>query len=85
MRDPAAGPISETFDAWLRGAVTRGAAERDAALTGWARAPAARAAHPREEHLLPLMVAAGAAGSDPAEIAYSGTFMGWRLSGIHFG
>ena len=35
---------------------------RDAALARWAQAPGARARHPREEHLLPLMVVAGAAG-----------------------
>jgi aromatic ring-opening dioxygenase catalytic subunit (LigB family) len=39
-------------------------------LAGWEAAPAARAAHPREEHLLPLMVAVGAAGDDPANPSY---------------
>ena len=34
----------------------------DLRLTAWASAPGARGAHPREEHLLPLMVIAGAAG-----------------------
>ena len=43
---------------------------RAAALADWERVPSARAAHPREEHLLPLMVAVGAAGSDPAERIY---------------
>jgi aromatic ring-opening dioxygenase catalytic subunit (LigB family) len=33
-------------------------------LVDWENAPSARLAHPREDHLLPLMVAAGAAGSD---------------------
>ena len=36
----------------------------------WKSAPSARAAHPREEHLLPLMVAVGAAGDDVAELTY---------------
>jgi aromatic ring-opening dioxygenase catalytic subunit (LigB family) len=33
-------------------------------LVDWENAPSARLAHPREDHLLPLMVAAGAAGND---------------------
>jgi len=37
---------------------------RNAGLANWAQAPAARYAHPREEHLMPLLVAAGAAGND---------------------
>ncbi len=45
----------------------------------------ARQAHPREEHLIPMMVAAGAAGADRATIAYNGTFAGLRLSAYHFG
>ncbi|MFO1227399.1 DODA-type extradiol aromatic ring-opening family dioxygenase [Roseateles sp.] len=51
---------SAAFDAWLQQALPdpTGRAER---LMAWAQAPAARIAHPREEHLLPLMVAAGAA------------------------
>lgn len=82
---PPARPISETFDAWLRESATLPAAERDARLVQWAEAPAARQAHPREEHLLPLMVIAGAAGADRGRVAYNGTFAGVRLSAYHFG
>jgi aromatic ring-opening dioxygenase catalytic subunit (LigB family) len=39
-------------------------------LAAWEAAPSARAAHPREEHLLPLMVAVGAARGDMAELTY---------------
>ena len=53
--------------------------ERDQRLAAWASAPSARAAHPREEHLLPLMVIAGAAGADRGRTAYSGTLAGLRL------
>jgi aromatic ring-opening dioxygenase catalytic subunit (LigB family) len=68
---PAAYGPSREFDAWLNGALLGGsAADRDKLLTDWESAPSARAAHPREEHLLPLMVAAGAAGDDPATLAY---------------
>ena len=52
---------------------------------GWGSAPGARQAHPREEHLLPLMVAAGAAGSDLAVLGFAGTAFGVRLSSYHFG
>jgi aromatic ring-opening dioxygenase catalytic subunit (LigB family) len=58
--------------------------ERNSRLTQWASAPAARAAHPREEHLLPLMVASGAAGDDRAVVGFNDTFGGLRLSSYHF-
>jgi aromatic ring-opening dioxygenase catalytic subunit (LigB family) len=82
--NPEANAVSETFDAWLRDVMLRDAVERDAALAEWADAPAARLAHPREEHLLPLMVAAGAAGDDRATLAFNGTMVGHRLSAYHF-
>jgi aromatic ring-opening dioxygenase catalytic subunit (LigB family) len=44
--------------------------ERTAQLLQWEKAPMARAAHPREEHLLPLMVALGAAEQEPAACVY---------------
>ena len=85
FRDPRSRPIAETFDQWLREAATRAPAERDRALANWAIAPAAREAHPREEHLIPLMVIAGAAGEDRGNVAYNGTFAGLRLSAYHYG
>ena len=85
MGDPRAGAVSEVFDAWLRDAATSPPERRDALLTAWASAPAARAAHPREEHLIPLMVIAGAAGADLGKVAYNGTMMRWRLSAVHYG
>ena len=78
------GP-SEAFDKWLNEAVTAAPEERDSRLAAWARAPSARAVHPREEHLIPLMVAAGAAGADRGRNAYNGTLVGLRLSAHHFG
>lgn len=80
-----ASRLSEEFDAWLRDAATAGPEERDRRLGRWLDAPAARFAHPREEHLLPLMVVAGAANRDRGRVAYGGTFMGARLSAFHFG
>ncbi len=76
---------SETFDAWLRETTVLEEGARDARLASWTQAPAARAAHPREEHLLPLMVVAGAAGSDRGRVTFAGTFAGVRISAHHFG
>jgi aromatic ring-opening dioxygenase catalytic subunit (LigB family) len=81
----SARPIAESFDAWLRETIALPASERDARLMQWESAPAARQAHPREEHLLPLMVIAGAAGDDRGTVAYNGTIVGLRLSAHHFG
>jgi hypothetical protein len=41
--------------------------------------------HPREEHLLPLMVIAGAAGTERGVIAYRGELFGVAISAYHFG
>jgi aromatic ring-opening dioxygenase catalytic subunit (LigB family) len=76
--------IATTFDAWLHETAVLPAAERDRRLIDWAAAPAARAAHPREEHLLPLMVVAGAAGEDRGSIGWSGNMLGVRISAVHF-
>jgi aromatic ring-opening dioxygenase catalytic subunit (LigB family) len=54
-------------------------------LRQWSNAPSARLAHPREEHLLPLMVIAGAAGDDLGHVAYSGTILGLKVSAFSFG
>lgn len=83
--DPRSVAISQAFDGWLREAATAEADKRDALLAQWAKAPMARAAHPREEHLLPLMTAAGAAGADQGRLAFSGTMLGAQLSAYTFG
>lgn len=68
---------SHAFDAWLRDAMALPPARRTAALLDWESAPAARMAHPREEHLLPLMVVVGAAEHDAATVPYhEDAFMG---------
>jgi len=64
------GPSRE-FDAWLRGVLLTGdPKDRARQLAAWEAAPSARAAHPREEHLLPLMVSVGAAEADVATLSY---------------
>ncbi len=65
---------SAAFDAWLQSTVVHSSPMvRADKLCAWESAPAARHAHPREEHLLPLMVAVGAAGDDPATCVYHET------------
>jgi aromatic ring-opening dioxygenase catalytic subunit (LigB family) len=51
----------------------------------WDAGPAARNAHPREEHLLPLMVAAGAAADESGKRIFTDVAMKARLSGYRFG
>jgi aromatic ring-opening dioxygenase catalytic subunit (LigB family) len=78
--------LSATFDAWLTEAITDlNHSARDEKLAHWATAPAARDAHPREEHLIPLMVAAGAAGNDIGRHTYSDRVMGSAISAYQFG
>ncbi len=76
---------SNRFDEWLNDAVTGAPEARDAQLAAWSRAPEARFAHPREEHLLPLMVAAGAAEGERAQRVYHNDVMGAATSGFRFG
>lgn len=76
---------SEAFQTWLIDAVTGPSGERAAKLRAWASAPFARMCHPREEHLIPLLVVAGAAGADPGALTWSGPFMGPLQAGFHFG
>jgi len=82
---PQSSHAAEAFDSWLRESVTLEQSERDQRLGDWANAPSARQAHPREEHLLPLMVIAGAAGADRAHVPYNGKILDLRLSAYHFG
>ncbi|HEX8603098.1 MAG TPA: class III extradiol ring-cleavage dioxygenase, partial [Pseudoduganella sp.] len=83
----AGAAASHQFDGWLRQAMALAPKERSIALMNWDHAPAARAAHPREEHLLPLMVALGAAEEDAATVVYhEEAFMGaLAVSSFRFG
>ena len=76
--------LARQFDDWL----TETAEEpygRDEKLIDWQSAPAARACHPREEHLLPLMVAAGAARNEPGRRVFHDIIGGKAMSGYAFG
>jgi aromatic ring-opening dioxygenase catalytic subunit (LigB family) len=81
---PAFTAKSEAFDAWLDRAMTDPAA-RDDAIRRWDQAPYAREAHPREEHLAPLFVAAGAAQGEPGKVVFRDEVMDVALSAFEFG
>ena len=81
----AAKGASAAFDAWLDETAKAPPAEREARLTAWDKAPGARACHPREEHLLPLMVVAGAAGDSPGKHDFRDVIVGKTISGFRFG
>lgn len=77
---------SVRFDRWLTEAVTQEDAQlRNKLLEAWESAPAARMCHPREEHLLPLMVAAGAAQNDRGQQTLATSISGKALSCYGFG
>jgi aromatic ring-opening dioxygenase catalytic subunit (LigB family) len=78
------GRDAAAFDEWLDGALAGDAAHRSGRLARWAQAPAGRAAHPREEHLIPLMVASGAGGDAPAAKWWSGLVGDTRVSAWAF-
>lgn len=85
--DPRFAPISDEFDHWLTAAVELPPGERERALQRWEDAPAARLCHPprAEEHLIPLLVAAGAAGDSNGRKVFSDRVMHTTLSAYRFG
>ncbi len=85
FRTPAATRPSAVFDQWLTGAVEAEPATRDAQLAHWDEAPAGRLSHPREEHLLPLMVAAGAGGDSVGARVFGDNVMMADISAYRFG
>jgi aromatic ring-opening dioxygenase catalytic subunit (LigB family) len=84
---PGAETPSREFDDWLTSALIDATpAQRLDALHDWETAPSARAAHPAEDHLIPLMVAVGAAEHEPAVRNYHDTMAGSiTASGFRFG
>ncbi len=88
MSPPSARIAAESarFDDWLTKTVMAPVQEREAGLAAWAAAPGARFAHPHEDHLLPLMVAAGAADGDAGRQIYGERLGGAiSVSGYRFG
>lgn len=81
---PGTREWAQAFDSWLTHAVESPAPERDRLLANWESAPHARFAHPREEHLIPLMVAAGAGGAAPGTRVFTDEPMGAAISAYRF-
>jgi aromatic ring-opening dioxygenase catalytic subunit (LigB family) len=85
---PGAKVASKTFDDWLQKTlVDSNPQERVQRLLEWDSAPAARQAHPQEDHLVPLMVAVGAAEGEKASVVYheENLFGGVTASSFRFG
>jgi aromatic ring-opening dioxygenase catalytic subunit (LigB family) len=88
LRDARAIAPSKQFDDWLQHTLVGSSPEaRRAALLDWESAPSARLAHPREEHLLPLMVTVGAAEAEAGTCIYrQDDLLGaWTASSFRFG
>jgi len=87
MQGGATGAVNGVdFDRWLTNAVTRpDPDERNALLAQWAAAPGALDANPREEHLIPLHVVAGAGGDDTGVKTLEDHVLGAVESAFSFG
>jgi aromatic ring-opening dioxygenase catalytic subunit (LigB family) len=80
--------VSKAFDQWLQDTLLKSTgATRSQKLIEWSSAPSARQAHPREDHLIPLMVAVGAAEGEQGALVYheDGLFGGITASSFRFG
>ena len=88
--DPGpAEALANAFHHWLDEVVCTAqltSIERRQQLSAWAEAPGARFCHPREEHLLPLHVCAGAADAAgmSAEKIFGEAVKGYRTSGYRW-
>lgn len=73
------------FGQWLNDVVTeKNILDRKNKILNWESAPAARAAHPYEDHLVPLMSVIGAAGDDVGHIAYVDRVMNVDMASYFF-
>ena len=77
---------NDSFQDWLIDTCTssRPQDERERLLLGWEEAPAARYCHPREEHLLPLHVCLGMAGTS-ARTVFDDYIAGKRAVAFRWG
>lgn len=83
LGDPRMTAPATAFDAWLSEAAESPARRRSELLAGWELAPFARLCHPRQEHLLPLMVAAGASASQGVRVFHE-SVLGTPIAGFRF-
>ncbi len=66
------GEGGEEFNDWLSQTLSEQGSKRAEQLAQWEQVPSARMAHPREEHLLPLMVASSAGSDEPGRKIWQG-------------
>lgn len=79
---------SRLFDRWLTDTLVKERGDaRAGLLQNWTSAPAARAAHPKEDHLVPLFVAVGAADDEAGvRVYHEDAFLGnAAMSSYRFG
>jgi aromatic ring-opening dioxygenase catalytic subunit (LigB family) len=78
---------SKKFDDWLMQTSQQTPNKRAEDLIEWENAPHARLCHPREDHLIPLMVVTGAAKNDSATRVYHEQMSNWKFwtSSFRFG
>lgn len=77
---------SVKFEAYLNAAISNpDPQQRNQALIDWEQAPFARQVHPREDHLIPLMVVAGAAGNSTGQRLFTDTVFNVVMGSYQFG
>ncbi|MGB4595255.1 MAG: class III extradiol ring-cleavage dioxygenase [Anaerolineaceae bacterium] len=79
--DNTPDPLNTAFQDWLIDTctATEDHATVSAKLQSWSQAPGARYAHPREEHLIPLMICAGLAAGK-ADLVFDDYILGKRAT-----
>jgi len=83
---PASYEPSVQFEHYLNQAISDpDPQQRNQALVGWEQAPFARLVHPREDHLIPLMVVAGAAGESVGQRIFTDTVFEVVMASYRFG
>jgi len=83
---PASFEPSAQFEQYLYEAITDpDTQQRNQALVDWEQAPFARLVHPREDHLIPLMVVAGAAGNSVGQRIFTDTVFEVVMASYRFG
>lgn len=71
--------FSKNFDNWLQDTMQASPEQRRERLIDWESAPNARLSHPREDHLLPLMVSTGAALNEKSTRTYNEQMSNWKF------
>jgi len=80
------GIVAETFEYYLGSAISQPDWKvRNDMLVHWENGAAARLAHPREDHLVPLMVVAGAAAEDPGRRVFVDRVFKVPMASYEFG